>query len=124
MDQACGRCSRIGSGAPPVPGRLTNTIRFPSGDQRGLESREGDGARYRICVVSFVETPMKEWSPRLDTNASREPSGDHSAPPLSPRAKKKRLPAAEPSIGADQSPRSLTNTTRSLFGEIRGSSPS
>ena len=36
---------RTGSGAPPFPGRRTKAMRFPSGDQRGLESREVDGAR-------------------------------------------------------------------------------
>jgi len=45
IDQACARCSKIGSGAPPLPGRRTNAIRFPSGDQRGLESRDVDGSR-------------------------------------------------------------------------------
>src|SRR5690242_18108192 len=67
---------------------------------------------------------MKEWSPRLVTKASLEPSGDHSGEPQSPRAKKSRLVGVEPSSGAAQSPRSFVNTTRSLFGEISGSSPS
>src|ERR1051326_34020 len=67
---------------------------------------------------------MNEWSPRLETNASRDASGDHSGSPQSPRAHKYRFAGVDASIGADQMPRSLTNTTRSLFGEINGSSPS
>ena len=46
------------SGAPPVPGRRTNAIRFPSGDQRGDRSRANAGASHVIGVLSFVNTPM------------------------------------------------------------------
>src|SRR6185436_11825317 len=68
--------------------------------------------------------PIKEWSPRLDTNASFDPSGDHSGELQSPRAKKNRFAGEDPSSGADQTARSFKNTTRSLLGEITGSSPS
>ena len=39
------RRSSTGSGAPPMPGRRTNATRLPSGDQRGLPSRDGESVR-------------------------------------------------------------------------------
>src|SRR5215510_14995838 len=66
---------------------------------------------------------MNEWSPRFETKA-RRPSGDQVGDPASPRAKKYRLAGVAPSTGADQIARSLTKATRSLFGEMLGSSPS
>ena len=77
IDHACGRGSSMGSGAPPAPGRRTKARERPSGDQRGEESRPVEGASQSIGVCSFVKTPTKEWSPRAETKAIREPSGDH-----------------------------------------------
>src|SRR6185295_19525593 len=54
MDHACARRSSTGSGAPPFPGRRVKAMRLPSGDHRGLESREVDGARYTMGDESFV----------------------------------------------------------------------
>jgi len=45
---------RIGAGAPPVPGRRTNATRVPSGDQRGEESREVDGASQRMGACGLA----------------------------------------------------------------------
>jgi hypothetical protein len=42
------RAPSEGAGAPPVPGRRTNAMRAPSGDQRGLPSREVLGAIHVI----------------------------------------------------------------------------
>src|SRR5258705_4978205 len=55
-----GRGGSSESGAPPVPGNLTNAIRRPSGDQRGERSRAKAGASHVIAVLSFVYTPIKE----------------------------------------------------------------
>ena len=51
-DHAWCRGSRKGGAAPPVPGRRTKTRRLPSGEKRGLESREVLGAIQRIGVAS------------------------------------------------------------------------
>src|SRR5881397_1609679 len=122
ISQGLGRGGSKESGAPPAPGSLTNATRRPSGDQRGDRSRENDGARNAIAVLSFVYTPMKAWSPRFATNASREPSGDQRGSPLSPRTENSCLAGADPSIGAVQIWPPLTNATRSLRGETTGSS--
>jgi hypothetical protein len=44
----------MASGAPPAPGRRTKAICRPSGDQRGEESREVEGASQSIGCESFV----------------------------------------------------------------------
>jgi len=65
------------------------------------------------------------WSPRLLTKASREPSGDHSASPFSPRmVLTSRLAGADPSTGTTHSARSFSKTTRSPLGASTGLSPS
>src|SRR5690242_14405334 len=102
----------------------TKTMCAPSGDQRGLRSREVDGARYWMGSDSERKIAMKLWSPRLVTNASLLPSGDHSGDPSEPRVKKKRLAGDDPSIGTTQTCRFFVYATRSPLGETTGSSPS
>src|SRR2546427_7080751 len=57
ISQGFGRGGNKESGAPPVPGRRTNAIRRPSGDQRGERSRANAGASHVIAVLSFANTP-------------------------------------------------------------------
>ena len=61
-----------------------------------------DGARYRIGWSVPVNSAMKLWSPRSDTNASVRPSGDHAGDSLVPRAKNADSAGFDPSIGAIQ----------------------
>jgi hypothetical protein len=68
--------------------------------------------------------PMKLWSSRSDTNARRRPSGDHTGASLAPRAKNACSAGFDPSSGAIQIRRSLTNATRLPVGATAGSSPS
>src|SRR5439155_16006676 len=63
-------------------------------------------------------------SPRLATNASREPSGDQRESPFSPRTVISALAGADPSRGAVQIWPPLLNATTSPRGETTGSSPS
>ena len=60
------------------------TIRRPSGDQDGLESRSTPGAMYVTVRLLRSYTPMKLWSPRSLTNASFELSGDQRGLPFVP----------------------------------------
>src|SRR6187431_3308914 len=53
----CRRCSNE-SGAPPTPGVRTNTICFPSRDQRGELSREKSGAIHCTGLPSPANTPI------------------------------------------------------------------
>src|SRR3954453_7713841 len=54
------RCSRIGSGVPPAPGRRMKTIRFPSGDHFGVLSRFVVGAIQSTPDFAPENTPTKE----------------------------------------------------------------
>src|ERR1043166_2983458 len=67
---------------------------------------------------------MKAWSPRVETNASRDPSGDHWASSMAPLAAIIFLAGAEPSTGTAEIWPPLPKATTSLFGEMTGSSPS
>src|ERR1041384_1900358 len=67
---------------------------------------------------------MKAWSVRLETNASREPSGDHCTSSSSPAPAMIFLAGAEPSTGTREIWLPLVNATTSLLGEITGASPS
>ena len=60
-------------------------------------------ARCNAAVpTALVKIPMKLWSSRLDTNASRFPSGDQVGDSLEPRAKKACSAGFDPSSGAIQ----------------------
>ena len=68
---------------------------------------------------------MSAWSPRLETKASREPSGDQRTAPFSPRTVMSALAVAEPSTGTIQIWWSfVSKATRPSFGESAGRSPS
>src|SRR5687767_1499546 len=54
MPHGVGRRANTESEGPPLPGRRTNAISRPLGDQRGLPSRAVEGAIHRIGVESFV----------------------------------------------------------------------
>src|SRR5436309_6697318 len=58
ISHGLGRGGSRESGAPPAPGRRTNAMRFPSGDQRGDRSRANAGASQVTGVLSLVKTPM------------------------------------------------------------------
>src|SRR5437867_11807933 len=67
---------------------------------------------------------MKAWSPRSETNARRDPSGDHWASSRLPLPARIFRAAAEPSIGTTDIELPVPNATTSLLGEITGESPS
>src|SRR5690606_32002318 len=83
-----------------------------------------DGASHLMRESPTVYTPIKEWSPRLETKASFLPSGAHSTEPLLPRALKSILAGEEPSNGTVQICPALVNVTHLLSGEITGLPPS
>src|SRR5689334_1252201 len=76
IDHDCCGSSSGDRGAPPAPGERTNAIFRPSSDHTGSSSRVVFGLMYAIGRPD-VNSPMKLWSPRFDTNASVLPSGDH-----------------------------------------------
>lgn len=78
-----------------------NATSRPSGDQRGEKSRANEAASQRMGVAGPPYTPMNEWSPRLETNASLVPSGDQTGDPLLPREVSSGVAAELPSIGTE-----------------------
>src|SRR5688572_30923633 len=60
MDHACGRCSRIGSGAPPFPGRRTKAIRFPSGDRSEEHTSELQSQSNLVCRLLLEKKKKKK----------------------------------------------------------------
>ena len=61
---------------------------LPSADQVGLVSRSTAGPRYVTAGLSVSYTPMKLWSSRSLTKASRRESGDHTGAPWLPNTLK------------------------------------
>ncbi len=57
-------------------GTRMKASRRPSGDHAGLPSRSTLGDIQETLLAAGSYTPTKAWSPRLLTNARREPSGD------------------------------------------------
>ena len=74
-------------------------MRLPLSDHAGAASFEVEGARKRMGAESDVKTPMKLWSPRFETKASRSPLGDHTGELLVPRANTRDFAGADPSVG-------------------------
>ena len=109
----------------PAPGRRTKAIRRPSGDQRGLPSRDVVGAIHRIGGVAAVRVDAHE---RVRAAAGDEGQAAAVRRPAQvahlPASRTGRLADAEPSIGATHTCRSRSKATSSPRGEITGPSPS
>src|SRR4029450_11358056 len=69
-----------------VPGLRMKATRLPSGDHVGLLSCSTLGDRNFTERVRTSYTPISEWSTRLLTKASFDPSGDHLRLLLVPQA--------------------------------------
>ena len=68
-------------------------------------------------------TPIRLWSPRLLTNASRLPSGDQSRSPTATRTLASELGSPVPVTGAFMISPRRRKTTTSPLGDTTGSSP-
>src|SRR5450432_3754231 len=102
---------------------MNATLR-PSGDHSGSPSASVLGSRKRNAPAAASYTPMKPWSPRLLTKASRAPLGDQTGFEHCPRVLKICEGAILPSTAAHQSWPRQVKATRSPFGETAGELPS